>query len=105
LDTKPISFRRVPKQRELLGDLINTKTIKRLAKIAEGWYAIGETNGFLYFNDLRFGVYDLNAQALNFAFSYKLLPNKNGFNIEEKKRDPQAMKTVLISLWKRVWGN
>jgi inner membrane protein len=104
-DTQPISFRRVPKQRELLGNLKNTKTIKRLAKIAEGWYAISETNGILYFNDLRFGVYDLNAEALLFAFSYKLVPSENGLQIEENKRDPEAMQTVMVSLWSRIWGN
>lgn len=104
-DRQPISFRRVPKQRELLGDLKNTKTVERLTKISEGWYAISETNGVLNFNDLRFGVYDLNAETLRFAFSYKLLPSENGLRIEEAKRDPEAMKTVMVSLWTRIWGN
>lgn len=104
-DTQRISFRRVPKQRGLLGNLENTKTVKRLAKIAEGWYAINETNGILNFNDLRFGVYDLNAKTLHFAFSYKLLPSENGLKIEEAERDSEAMKTVLVTLWTRIWGN
>ncbi len=104
-DTQPISFRRVPKQHELLGNLKNTETIKRLAKIAENWYAISERNDVLQFNDLRFGVYDLNAEKLTFAFSYGLLPTKDGLKIEENKRDPEAMKTVMVALWSRILGN
>ncbi|WP_031427429.1 metal-dependent hydrolase [Flavimarina sp. Hel_I_48] len=104
-DSKPISFRRVPKQHQLLGDLANTNTVSRLAKISEGWYAMTKKDRVLYFNDLRFGVYDLTAEQLDFAFSYRLLPDKNGLKIEEKERDPEAMKTVMFSLWERIWGN
>ncbi|MGB3775877.1 MAG: metal-dependent hydrolase [Leeuwenhoekiella sp.] len=104
-DSQEISFRRVPKQHELLGDLKNTETVQRLEKIAEGWYAISESDGVLQFNDLRFGVYDLNAEKLTFAFSYSLLPVENGLQIKENERDPEAMKTVVVSLWSRIWGN
>lgn len=104
-DSKPIFFRRVPKQHQLLGDLANTNTVSRLVKISEGWYAMTKKDGVLYFNDLRFGVYDLTSEQLDFAFSYRLLQDKNGLKIEEKERDPEAMKTVMFSLWERIWGN
>ena len=54
---------------------------------------------------LRFGVYDLDAKDLRFVFSYQLIPDGETLEIEEAKRDPEAMKQVLKSLWDRIWGN
>jgi len=85
--------------------LKDNETIKRLIKISEGWYAIAEKDGKLYFNDLRFGVYDLSAEDLNFAFSYQLITTADGLTIKEAERDKDAMKSVLGNLWARIWGN
>ncbi|WP_442846651.1 metal-dependent hydrolase [Leeuwenhoekiella sp. H156] len=104
-DTKPIEFRFVPKDHQFLGDYKDTETIKRLEAIAQNWYTIYRKDGNLYFNDLRFGVYDLDAKNLRFVFSYKLIPTETGLTIKETERDPEAMKQVLRSLWERMWGN
>ena len=105
-DTKPITFKRIAKNRDALGKYENSKIVQRLAKIAEGWYAIEEREQHLFFNDLRFGVYDLEAENLKFVFSYQLVPNQyDKLDIIEAKRDPEAMKQVLSSLWSRIWGN
>ena len=104
-DSQPISFKYVPKDRQLLGDFRNSETIERLDKISNGWYAIEKRDGDLYYNDLRFGVYDLDAKDLRFVFSYQLIPEGDGLEIREAERDPEAMKQVLASLWSRIWGN
>ncbi|MGB5942198.1 MAG: metal-dependent hydrolase [Leeuwenhoekiella sp.] len=105
LDSQPIQFRRMPKNHQLLGKWTDSETIKRLVDISQGWYAITKSNGKLYFNDLRFGVYDLSAKELSFVFSYELVPIKNGLTIKEANRDPKAMKAVLKSLGERILGN
>ena len=104
-DSQPISFKYVPKDRQLLGDLRNSETIERLDKISNGWYVIEKRDGDLYYNDLRFGVYDLGAKDLRFVFSYQLIPAGDDLKIQEAERDPEAMKQVLASLWDRIWGN
>ncbi len=104
-DSQPISFKYVPKDRQLLGDFRNSETIERLDKISNGWYAIEKRDGELYYNDLRFGVYDLGAKDLRFVFSYQLIPAGDDLKIQEAERDPEAMKQVLASLWDRIWGN
>ena len=104
-DTEPIQFKIVPKQRELLGDLQNSESINRLIKISEGWYAIAKIDNQLYFNDLRFGVFDMTAEDLEFVFSYKIIETNDGLTIEEAERNPEKMKTVMLGLWSRIWGN
>ncbi|PHS02253.1 MAG: metal-dependent hydrolase [Leeuwenhoekiella sp.] len=104
-DTKPITFRFVPKDHQFLGDYQDAETVKRLEAIAQNWYTISRKDGNLHFNDLRFGVYDLDAKNLSFVFSYKLIPTETGLTIKETERDPEAMKQVLRSLWERMWGN
>ena len=104
-DSKPIRFKYVPKDHQLLGEYRDSETIKRLNKISNGWYAVEKRDADLYYNDLRFGVYDLDAKDLRFVFSYQLIPTGETLEIEEAKRDPEAMKQVLKSLWDRIWGN
>ena len=104
-DSKPIRFKYVPKDHQLLGEYRDSETIKRLNKISNGWYAVEKRNDDLYYNDLRFGVYDLDAKDLRFVFSYQLIPDGEVLEIQEAKRDPEAMKQVLKSLWDRIWGN
>jgi len=104
-DSKPIRFKYVPKDHQLLGEYRDSETINRLNKISNGWYAVEKRDGDLYYNDLRFGVYDLDAKDLRFVFSYQLIPTGEILEIEEAKRDPEAMKQVLKSLWDRIWGN
>lgn len=104
-DTQPIEFRFVPKDHQFLGKYKDSETISRMAAISEDWFTISRKDGNLYFNDLRFGVYDLDAKELNFVFNYQLIPTDSGLTIKEGERDPDAMKQVLISLWQRIWGN
>lgn len=105
-DSQPITFKSVPKQHDLLGDLKNSTNVNRLIRIAEGWYAISEKEGELYFNDLRFGVYDMTAEDLSFVFSYRLVETPQGdITITEAERDTDAVKTVFGNLWARIWGN
>lgn len=104
-DSKPIEFKRYPKNHELLDELRNGDKINRLIDISNGWFIISEEKGMLYFNDLRFGVLDISAENPNFVFSYKLLPTKDGLILEEVERNPEEAKKLLMGLGSRVLGN
>jgi inner membrane protein len=104
-DTKEITFIKVPKQHKLLTPIKDKEALNRLISISEGWYAASKNGDQVYFNDLRFGAYDIYADTLNFAFSYKLVETKTGLTIEEPQRNSEEMKTVLGNLWSRIWGN
>lgn len=104
-DSQPISFKSIPKNHELLGDLAKRDKVARLIDITEGWYAITENKGTVHLNDLRFGLLSLNAKETQFAFSYALVPTKSGLKVRELRKTPEDGKQLLSALWNRVWGN
>jgi len=104
-DTQPISFTAYPKNHQLLGDLADNDTVKRLKKISNGWYIIMEKEGDLYFNDLRFGLLSLNQKESQFAFSYLLKQQGNEVLVEETPKLRGDAKRLMVSLWSRMWGN
>lgn len=104
-DSKAINFTAYPKNRQLLGALKQEDKVKRLAKIAEDWYTISEKDGTLFFNDLRFGLISLDPKETRFTFSYKLIENKNGLEVQETEKLNLDAKKLLYALWERMWGN
>lgn len=104
-DSKEIQFTAYPKNHQLLGRLQTNEKVKRLTKIAEGWYTIDQKKGVLYFNDLRFGLISLDPKETSFAFSYKLVPEEEGLQVQETEKSGRDAKRLFAALWKRMWGN
>ncbi len=104
-DTKEIQFTSYPKNHELLGSLKSNDKVERLITIAEGWYTITETDGKLYFNDLRFGLISLDPKETKFAFSYELKREGNELSVQERPKYRADAKRLLGALWERIWGN
>ena len=104
-DSKPIAFERYSKNHHLLDDLRSDEKIKRLIDISNGWFVITEEQGELFFNDLRFGVLDANAERPTFVFSYHIVQGSKGIEIEEVERKPAEGRKLLRDLANRILGN
>ena len=104
-DSRPIQFESYPKNHHLLGGLRSEDKIVRLIDISNGWFIITEKEGELFFNDLRFGVLDTNAERPNFVFSYHVLEENAGIEIREVERKPADAKKLLFNLGHRLLGN
>lgn len=104
-DTAPIAFERYGKNHHLLGELASRDKIRRLIRIAEGWYIISEREGRLFFNDLRFGILSKDAAGPEFVFSYEILEEAGGLEIREVERNPREGKKLLQELGSRILGN
>lgn len=104
-DTKPIEFESYSKNHQLLGDLRSDERIERLIDISNGWFVITEKEGQLFFNDLRFGVLDANAERPTFVFSYHIVEGAEGIKITEVERKPAEARMLLIDLGNRILGN
>ena len=106
LDSQPISFTFFPKNKTLENRVSQTNDFKKLQLISEGWFTITEENKELYFNDLRFGLLNDDAQHPQFAFSYRFVSGTNGAlfaqEVPKAKRDGQAL---LQKIFVRIKGN
>lgn len=102
--SKNIHFQYYPKQRALLGKHKNHPLIKRLSVLSQGWYTIEQREGKLLFNDLRFGLMDVNAEEKRFVFSYELYEENGELKAVETEKQTKEAKPLLVALWKRVKG-
>ncbi|PKH49610.1 metal-dependent hydrolase [Tenacibaculum sp. Bg11-29] len=105
-DTQPISFTKYPKNHNLLGNLTENKSVKRMISISEGWFTINKKDGLLYFNDLRFGLLSVKPKAENFVFKYKITVDDVGnVTFTEEPKDKRDAKKLVSDLWVRLKGN
>lgn len=104
-DSKDIDFIAYPKNHEQLGRLRSNDKVKRLAKIAEGWYTVTGSEEAPIFNDLRFGLISLEPDESRFVFSYTLIENQEGLQVQETEKSDMDAKKLLSALWGRIWGN
>lgn len=104
-DSKPISFRSIPKNHELLNDLRQEDKVQRLITITEGWYAIDKKESRLFFNDLRFGLLSLASDEKQYAFSYELKSTIQGLEVIEVPKNRGDAQKLVSALWQRVLGN
>ena len=107
-DSKPISFRSYPKNREQEPNFTNPQSkenLQRLIDISQGWYLMEEKEGNWYFYDLRFGLMPVANGKEQFVFSY-LLKEENGvLTAQETEKAPRDAGLLLETLWERVKGN
>jgi inner membrane protein len=104
-DSTPIQFKRVSKNHNLVDTHKQEVDLNRIIDISQGWYTITKQNDSLYFNDLRFGAYDLDMKDPNFVFSYLLKEENGHLIIKEVPRNPENAKQVLKKLGNRILGN
>jgi inner membrane protein len=105
-DTQPISFNVYQKNHELLGSLANNEKVKRMIVISEGWYTIIKRNDNLYYNDLRFGLLNLEPGSQDFVFQYKIKVDDFGnVTFVEQEKNKRDAKKLMLDLWERVKGN
>lgn len=104
-DTKPIKFQVYKKNHHLLGNLKNHEKVKRMIKISKGWFTIIEKNGTLYYNDLRFGLLNMEEGSQDFVFQYKIESHNGEVTFTEVEKTGRDVKKLLSDLWNRIKGN
>jgi inner membrane protein len=105
-DSKPIQFEVYPKNHDLLGKLTEDEKVKRMVKISKGWFTIIERDGVLYFNDLRFGLLNMEKGSQDFVFQYRIdVDNSGEVTFTEVEKTRGDAKKLLSELWDRIQGN
>lgn len=105
-DTQPIQFQWVPKQKQLIENIEKEPIVQQLMNISEGWYCITIKENSILFNDLRFGIMNLDPNNLEFSFSYEIYQEKGQFKARALQNKSRAQaKKLLDKLWTRLKGN
>ena len=102
-DTAPIQWKEYKHGREQLGQLAQSAVVRQLITISEGCYVITRKDESLFFNDLRFGLFNQNPDKPEFVFSYALQEH-NGLvtATEVPNRTAGRGKALLKRLWERI---
>lgn len=105
-DTQPIQLQWVPKQKQLIENIEKEPIVQQLINISEGWYCITIKENRILFNDLRFGIINLDPNNLEFSFSYEIYQEKGHFKARALQNKSRAQaKKLLDKLWTRLKGN
>jgi len=104
-DTQPVTFNEYSKNNELARELAGNPDFEKLKRISEGWFIVTREDGSYYFNDLRFGLINTDANRPQFAFSY-IFKEEDGtlkaYEVPKQKRDGKAL---LEKTFNRIKGN
>ena len=74
--------------------------------ISEGWYTIIKKNDNLYYNDLRFGLLNLEPGSQSFVFQYKIeIDTAGNVTFIEQEKNKRDARKLMSDLWERVKGN
>lgn len=104
-DTQPITFHKHPKNHELISEIKNHPKLQRMIRLTNGWYAIKEKDGVLYFNDLRFGVLSVDAASQDYVFAFKMEQQGDELIFTENEKSPRDAGSLMGDLWTRIKGN
>lgn len=105
-DKKPITFREIPSNHELLKSIDGYEETEMLVKFTKGFFVLKKKEANFILNDLRFGTskgwFDLDA---DYIFSFILIPE--GDRLEVKRKEPEGgiAKRDMDRLWDRTFGN
>lgn len=102
LENHKMNFQYFPRNEELIQN-ISDQNFDRLKAISENQYCITENEKGLVFNDLRFGLLKNEPNDIQFAFSYQLIPTKNGLKVVEMPKDKRDGKKLLQNIWNRIF--
>jgi inner membrane protein len=94
-----------PKNEELLKEWLKSPDVQKLIRFSQGYYCISESDGKIWFNDLRFGqIGGWEKPDAPFAFSFDLSADADNAMVVQKGRIEGTKREMIHSLWNRMWG-
>jgi inner membrane protein len=102
-----IEIRYEYKHHDRIHHILDSRAVKRLISVTDGYYTVDEVNDSLFVNDLRFGrISEWSTNDTPYAFSYKLIDSDGSIDILrvpirfEGERDLE----MIINLTRRIAG-
>jgi inner membrane protein len=96
-------------QKDLIEEYRDDLAVQRVVWFSQGYYAVRQDQGALYFSDLRFGRSDmwLTTDSSNFVWNYKLQMDEHRneiIGIARLTPDFDASLNLFQQLWDRMLG-
>lgn len=106
-DSEPATYKFVPKNHHLLGDLKEHPKILKLKQITQDWYCVQDNQGTLEFIDLRFGeIAGWEEELSQFVFVYAIdQSDPQDIEVSRVELDYSGTSEAFRQLWKRMWGD
>jgi len=102
-----IEIRFEQKHHDRIHHITDSRAVKRLISVTDGYYTVDEVNDSLFVNDLRFGrISEWSNDDTPYAFSYKLIESNGSVDIHrvpirfEGERDME----MILNLARRIAG-
>lgn len=106
LDEAPVvsRFSQTPKNRHLIQGHENDRDVAILRWFSNGYYALEEADGRIYYYDLRFGSLPaVDGREPSFVFRF-VLEEENGELRARQSGEPPEMDGAFRALWERMKG-
>jgi inner membrane protein len=90
----------------LIPHVPDKEALDKLIKFSKGFYSLTQTDGRIYFNDLRFGqVEGWKDPKSAFAFSFDLSADADNQMVVQQGRIAGSAREVITGMWERMKGN
>jgi len=104
-NSKDIKFRYLPRNRELLGNLVDAKEIKEIVRFTKGFFTVErDKNGNLKMYDLRYGSLDLKDENA-YVFTFQINETPAGIEISRSHPNRSINSKTMANYFRRIFGN
>lgn len=90
------------KNHDLLEPMQHEDLVQRLIKLSEDWYLITQHADTIYFNDIRFGQFEMSDNPDSFGFSHKLWYENGVLQIKQREPEVENLGAAIASFLKRI---
>jgi inner membrane protein len=103
-----LHFRRIDGNHELLKEKEDYPSYEKLRWFSNGYFGLIERDGFIQYNDLRYGLFgDERAKEENYIFYFELIEKEGDFVAQSHRGSEDetgSMKEAFAELWTRIKG-
>jgi inner membrane protein len=102
---KNVSFTSLPKNHQLLDNLIHDAGVQKILRFTKGFYTVEPDSAGFLVNDLRFGkVTNWKTGKGDFVFRYYITFSTKPVTITQAEQSFEGGAEVLVQLWQRMLG-
>jgi inner membrane protein len=102
---KEIKFRYLPRNQELLGNLVETEEVKDIIRFTKGFYTVERDSiKNLYIYDLRYGSLDFESEKA-YVFTFQIKETPTGVEVSRSHPNRSINGKTITNYFRRILSN